>query len=90
MATYEINCSLYAGVSGQVELPEGKTWRDVQDWYVKWDTLFVTFKSGEQSEHPLNSDGLDAIDWKRPRSVEVYAVDEETGETLYDTEIAST
>ena len=34
----------------------------------------------------MESDGLNAIDWKRPTNVEVFPVDEE-GETDYDNPI---
>lgn len=90
MAQYSISCTLGAFVSSTVEFPEGKTWDDVKDWYVKWDTLHVTFTDDDKwVEFPLNSDSMEAIDWKRPRSVEVNPVDEESGETDYYTDVAS-
>ena len=78
---YQLDCTLYAGVSSSVEFPEGKTWDDVATWGVKWDTLYVTLKDGTEFEKALHSDSTDAIDWKWPTSVGVYAIDEETGET---------
>ncbi len=84
---YQIECSLHAGTTGCVELPEGRTWDDVATWYVKWDTLYATFKDGTQFDHDLNSDTFEVIDWKRPKSVEVYAIDEETGEVNHDKEL---
>jgi len=73
---YAVEACYNAGTSSRVTFPEGKSWADVKDWFVKWDTLYVLFE-GEQTmrELELNSDGLDAIDWKRPTSVSVYPVD---------------
>jgi hypothetical protein len=56
----------------------------VRDWYVKWDTLHVSFKDGTEQQLELNSDAQP--DWKRPSSVEVYELDED-GEPL-DTPVA--
>ena len=88
MTTYTIDAGYHAGASANVAFPEGKTWEDVKDWYVKWDILHVQFEGElEMREFPLNSDSLDVIDWKRPTSVSVYATDDE-GNTDYDVEIA--
>ena len=86
---YHIACSMYAGVSGEVDLPEGRTWDDVSTWYVKWDRLYVTFKDGVEYDEPLNSDSMEAIDWKYPSSVTVYATTEDD-EIDFDNEVAST
>jgi hypothetical protein len=65
----------YSGcISSYVELPEGKTWDDVEDFYVKWHVLNVKFKDGDwqelaELEEPLSDD----IDYKRPDTVSVYA-----------------
>ena len=90
MTTYQINTTYYAGTSAKVKFPEGKTWDDVEYFYVWWDTLHIRWKSGEDWEYEMNSGALDCIDWKRPKSVEVYKVDDTTKETLYDVEVAST
>jgi hypothetical protein len=50
-----------------------KTWDDVKEWHIKWDTLFILFEDSEEwKEYPLenNSDG---IDWKFPDVSKVYA-----------------
>jgi nitrate reductase beta subunit len=46
-----------------------KTWDDVQDWYIKWDTLHVKFE-GDWKEFDLFSE-VDT-DIKRPARVDVY------------------
>ena len=88
--TYQIEASYYAGTTGQVEFPEGKTWDDVDGWYVKWDTLHVVFKDNvtEVVEMNINSNTVDIIDWKRPIDVTVFPFDDE-GFPDYDKEIAS-
>lgn len=89
MATYTLDTTYTAGTSANVEFPDGKTWDDVQSWYIKWDTLHIQWKdSTSYEEFELNSNTLDIVDWKRPSSTSVYPVDEETGDTNYDTELA--
>ena len=66
-----------AGNSTNVELPEGRQWSDVENWYVKWGVLYVTFKDGEEFEHNMDDD-IDIYTTKRPCSSIVY--DEEGNE----------
>ena len=88
MNKYTISATYSAGTNGTVTFPEGKSWDDVKDWYVKWDTLHVQFKdSTEWEEMPLESGVDDIIDWKRPDSVSVYPESDEG--TDWNTEIAS-
>jgi hypothetical protein len=71
--------------AGSVDLSP-KTWDDVKDWYIKWDRLYVEFEGADSyAEFELNSDALDGVDWKRPRSVDIYE-----GQFDYDVELAST
>ncbi len=73
-----IEQQLFCGVSSVVDLPDGKTWQDVGGWYVKWDSLFVRFKnSPDYIEIPLDSDQVDAVDWKRPLAATVYEATED-------------
>ena len=84
---YAISSSYNATTVGYANFPEGKTWNDVNDWYVKWDTLHVEFKGEpEWHEFELNS-GSGEIDWKRPSSTSVHPTDEE-GNPDYDEELA--
>lgn len=46
-----------------------KTWDDVVDWYVKWDTLYVKFED-DWKEFQLDSES--EVDIKRPTLVDVY------------------
>lgn len=66
--TFEVTYSAFASTS--VELPEGKSWNDVDDWYIKWNCLHVFYKDETQSEHDL--DLYDEVYTKRPDSVRVY------------------
>jgi hypothetical protein len=74
-----IDQNLSAGCSSIVTIPNGKTWDDVEDWYIKWDRLHIFFKDGSSTEIELDSD-TDIIDWKRPDSVTIY--DEDTATEL--------
>ena len=70
---YAIRGNYHVETLGYVDLG-GKTWDDVEDWYVKWDRLNVKFKGASTwSEFELNSDSLE-IDWKRPTSTTVYGL----------------
>ena len=54
-------------VSDVIDLPEGRTWEDVDGWGVKYDTLHVTWRDGTTAELPFHADlELDAVDTKRP------------------------
>lgn len=77
MATFQFLSSYYAGTMSQIELPI-KDWDEVDDWYVKWDTLHYKLKDDHNNwqEVKLGSDTMDIIDWKRPMSVEVQSLDE--------------
>lgn len=89
MSTYTIAATYYTDATGTATLPDGKTWDDVEAWYIKWDTLFFKLK-GEKDylQCELNSDSMDGTDWKRPANVTVYPQDED-GETDYSVEVAS-
>ena len=70
--------------TGSVDLSP-KTWGDVKDWYIKWDTLHVQFEGDESwVEFGIESDSLDGVDWKRPDHVDIYE-----GEFEFDVELAS-
>lgn len=85
---YCIISQLDCSVEGRVVLPAEKNWDDIQEWYVKWDTLHVLFKGEKEfQEFCLNSYlGDGSIDWKRPDSISVYAENED-GDADYDDEI---
>lgn len=75
--TYAIAAAYTTCATGNVTFPEGKTWADVDDHYVKWDTLHVRFKGEtDWEEYPLDSDESDGTDWKRPHSYTVLETDE--------------
>lgn len=85
-----IDASYTTNTSSKITLPEGKTWADVYDWYIKWDTLYINWKgSDDWEEYALNSDSSDGIDWKRPTCASIYAIDE-NDEIDYDAELAAT
>lgn len=63
---------------GYAELPDGKTWDDVFDWHIKWDTLHVQFKGAPYwHEIELNSDSSDDTDRKWPIRATVHPFDED-------------
>lgn len=84
--TYEISATYRTEANSRVEFPEGKSWADVKGWFIKWDTIYVTWRDETQFESELNSDSMDGTDWKRPISVSVYPQDEE-GEPNYEVEL---
>jgi len=60
-----------------------KTWDDVVDWYVKWDTLYVKFED-DWKEFQLDSES--EVDIKRPTRVDVYEGQYEYDNFLADQE----
>ena len=78
MATFQFLTSYYAGTMTQIELPIDN-WDEVDDWYIKWDTLHYNLKSDPDNwqEVELDSETMDIIDWKRPTNVEVQSLDED-------------
>ena len=83
---YAINAIYYADVVGFVTLPNGKTWEDVSEWFIKWDRIYIEFKDTTTWSCELNSETHEIIDWKRPREQSVYAVDKD-GEPNFDEEV---
>ena len=77
MTTYKIVSTMSCVVSSEVELPDGRTWDDVKEWYVKWGCLIVTFKDDITSEIDMDVDTEESIDWKRPNSTEVFTINED-------------
>ena len=50
-----------------IEVPFG--WEQVEEWFVKWDTLHYKLKNEQTwKEICLNSNQEECIDWKRPNS----------------------
>jgi len=74
MTTYKIISNMSCAVTSDVELPDGRTWDDVKEWYVKWGELVVTFKDGSTSVIEMLIDEEESVNWKRPILTEVYAV----------------
>jgi hypothetical protein len=82
-----VSAGYYTSSIGFATLPEGKTWGDVEDWYVKWDSLFVKFNESEDyNEFALDSDATDGTDWKRPSNVSIHPTDED-GQVDFDEEL---
>jgi hypothetical protein len=53
-----------------------KTWDDVKDWYIKWDTLNVLFEGSDEWVHYALGDGPyqgDDDDWKWPDIAKIHA-----------------
>ncbi len=67
-----ITTTYTATPTATIELPI-KSWDEVKDWYIKWDTLHYTTDGITWNEIILNSlNDLDIIDWKRPGSTDIY------------------
>lgn len=76
VTTLEINATYYTGATSRVTFEDGKTWGDVYDWYIKWDTLHVLFRdTTEWVEFTLESfNDPESTDWKRPQFVSIHPV----------------
>jgi hypothetical protein len=72
-------CAEYSGYSyHSFDLPEGKSWDDVVDHFVKWNIFHFRLK-GEEGWRKVDMGGMDydTIDMKRPIGVEVSHVTED-------------
>lgn len=79
MTRVAVICEYSMNTEGRVDLPEGKTWEDVESWYVKWDVFHFKLK-GEEVWHEceMNSSAdIGSVDWKRPARVDILATDED-------------
>ena len=65
-----INQTLLAGTSVSIDVDFD--WDDVEEWYVKWDTLHYKLRSEpEFREIELNSQNPDCVGWCWPYSVTI-------------------
>ena len=71
LETVTFDVTYTAFVTTTIELPDGKSWDDVDEWFIKWNILNVFYKDETQSEHELDLYN-DEVDTKRPESVNVY------------------
>lgn len=63
--------------SDEVTLPDGLTWDDVTDWWVKWNDLHLQTADG--TVHTVAFDVSEQEpDMKRPSSAEIWTDDDET------------
>ena len=71
-----------------IEIPDVKSWADIKEWYVKWETLHYTVDGENWKEIDLGVGGCDSlvdmVDIKRP--IHVRIMDPETGKTLEDSD----
>ncbi len=79
-----ICCYMHCAPSVVVEIPEIKSWREIKDWFVKWDILHYTLNGDEWYEKELNSHLPDCVDWKRPITVRIS--DPSTSSTIAEEE----
>jgi len=66
MSTISVSCTYYADSHDIIVLPEEYTESDIDEYYVKWGILYITFKNGLKWEHTLNEIEIDS---KRPIEV---------------------
>jgi hypothetical protein len=73
MTKIHVTADYVASTEATIELPGGKTWKDVERWYVKWGEFVAQFKDGTSMECEIGDFDV-AIDWKRPSAVRVRPV----------------
>jgi len=68
-------------IDSPIELPDGKTWSDVQECWVKWHTLYLLFEDGSETEIGLSyaDDDADCDNYKWPTDVTIRPMDEDGG-----------
>ena len=65
----------YCGTDTTVEIPDIQDWKDVKDWYVKWNTLRYTLDNINWKEIELNYNA--DMDMKRPTTTQILTMDYE-------------
>ena len=55
-----------------VNLPEGKTWNSVADYYVKYGVLFIKWRGEDDWQEFALSDDFSESDMKFPDSLTIY------------------
>lgn len=77
MTTLRVEREYTIWASSDVELPEGRTWDDIESCYVKWETFFYKFKNeAEWRDQELEEIDWGNIDLKRPKEYEIGVYDE--------------
>lgn len=68
-----INVTLTYGLCCEtlIDLPKGKTWGDANQWFVKWNTLYVFWKDGTDTEHELHDPDPAFLDMKYPSDSDI-------------------
>lgn len=69
-----------------VELPEGKTWDDVTNVYVKWGILNISFRN-DSILFSVDIDEAYEVDTKRPYGISVHPMVCGTDEVNWDVEL---
>jgi len=86
---YIVNTTYTADSDNEIDFPEGRTWSDVAEWYVKWHTLYLRYTDTEAwSEIDLGEIGGEVIDIKRPSTVSIFLANDDGsyGDELTNTE----
>jgi len=68
-----VECEFFASSLTEIVLPTGYTKDDIADYYVKWLTLYMTFKDGKEYEFSIDHPDVDT---KRPMSVDICDVED--------------
>lgn len=71
-----IACGYTTQHLSEFELPEGRTPQDIQDFWVKWNMIYITWTDGTEYETELDFLEEDA-DIKRPMRASLMEEDEE-------------
>lgn len=69
----------YQSSYSTVDLPV-QSWDEVEDWYVKWHTLFLKLKGDDDyREIELSDPDPEGLDMKRPAGVQIIETDDDGG-----------
>jgi hypothetical protein len=71
-----INTSYTIYASVDHDLPDGKTWKDVESHFIKYTMLELTFKDGSKHEIDCGDIGADSVDYKYPDRLLIHSIDE--------------
>jgi hypothetical protein len=63
--TINVTVSYMMTGNATLDLPDDRTWADVQTWFIKWDTLHITWTDGTLWSGDLNTNFSEGVDCKR-------------------------
>jgi hypothetical protein len=80
-----VECEYYCSVNSIVDLPEGRSYKDIDSMYVKWGTIHIAWNDGSEWSRDMSETDDPNVDYKRPNETRVFTTVE--GEIDWENDI---